>query len=159
MPPVAVLSPHPALRRRWLSRRSIPRSAGRSPSGSARPPSRGLTGAARREAACDAAPRTISRPPASVKLAAQGPTNGAGPHAVTTIEPGAMASHPRQSFAALRVSGSISDYAVPENGAAAVYARGQQAGQDPQLVARAILRVIRTDAPARCNPVGTIRRG
>lgn len=69
--------------------------------------------------------------------------------AVTTVEPGAIATHPGGSFAALRVTGAIGDYAAPENRAAAVYARGQQAGRDPRLVARAILRVIRTDAPAR----------
>jgi short-subunit dehydrogenase len=75
--------------------------------------------------------------------------------AVTTVEPGAMATHPGDSFAALRVPGSIGDYAGPEQAATAVYAAGQQAGRDPRLVARDILRVIRASTPARHYPVGT----
>jgi short-subunit dehydrogenase len=75
--------------------------------------------------------------------------------AVTTVEPGAMATHPGESFAALRVTGSIGDYAVQEDSTAAVYASGQQAGRDPRLVAEDILRIIRTGAPRRCYPVGT----
>jgi short-subunit dehydrogenase len=73
---------------------------------------------------------------------------------VTTVEPGAMATHPGESFAALRVSGMISDYAGPEKRATAVYAEGQQAGRDPRLVARDILRVIRAAAPAWHYPAG-----
>jgi NAD(P)-dependent dehydrogenase (short-subunit alcohol dehydrogenase family) len=74
---------------------------------------------------------------------------------VTTVEPGAMATHPGESFAALRVPQVIGDYAGPEQRASAVYASGQQAGRDPRLVAGDILRVIRAGAPAAHYTVGT----
>jgi short-subunit dehydrogenase len=75
--------------------------------------------------------------------------------AVTTVEPGAMATHPGDRFTSLKVAGSIGDYAEQEKSASAVYARGQQAGRTPQLVAQDILRIIRTGAPARYYLVGS----
>jgi short-subunit dehydrogenase len=75
--------------------------------------------------------------------------------AVTTVEPGAMATHPGDRFTALRVAGSIGDYAEQEKSASAVYARGQQAGRAPRLVAQDILRIIRAGAPARYYLAGS----
>lgn len=75
--------------------------------------------------------------------------------AVTAVEPGAMATHPGERFAQLRVATVIGDYTDQEARATAVYQQGQQAGASPQAVAQAILRIIRTRAPARYYLVGS----
>jgi short-subunit dehydrogenase len=75
--------------------------------------------------------------------------------AVTVVEPGAMATHLTERFTRLRVRAAIGDYAENETRATGVYQRGQQAGADPQTVARTILRIIRTPAPARYYLVGS----
>jgi short-subunit dehydrogenase len=75
--------------------------------------------------------------------------------AVTAVEPGAVATHLGERFAQLRVAAAIGDYTEQETRTVAVYQRGQQAGASPQEVARAILRIIRTPAPARYYLVGS----
>jgi short-subunit dehydrogenase len=69
--------------------------------------------------------------------------------AVTTVQPGAIATHPDEQFTKLRVAAAIGDYTQQEARATAVYQQGQQAGASPQTAAQAILRIIRTPAPAR----------
>jgi short-subunit dehydrogenase len=75
--------------------------------------------------------------------------------AVTTVEPGAIATHPGERFAQLKVAAAISDYTGQETRATAVYQHGQQGGASPQAVARVILRIIRTPAPARYYLAGS----
>lgn len=74
--------------------------------------------------------------------------------AVTTVEPGAMATHPGEQFTKLRVAAAIGDYSQREARAIAVYQHNQQAGAGLQPTAQAILRIIRTPAPARYYLVG-----
>ena len=74
--------------------------------------------------------------------------------AVTAVEPGAIATHPGEQFTKLRVAAAIGDYTEQEARATAVYQHGQQAGASPQSVAEVILRIIRTQAPARYYLVG-----
>ncbi len=77
--------------------------------------------------------------------------------AVTAVQPGAIATHPGERFTRLKVAGAIGDYAQREARAVAVYERGQRDGASPQLVAEAILRIIRTQMPARYYLVGKER--
>ena len=74
--------------------------------------------------------------------------------AVTVVEPGAVATHQGEGFTALKAGASIGDYAGQEQKAMAVFEAGQRSGSAPELVARTILRIIGTPAPARYYLVG-----
>jgi short-subunit dehydrogenase len=77
--------------------------------------------------------------------------------AVTTVEPGFVATHQGERFDALKVGRSIEDYACAERRATAVFEQGQRAGGNPQAVAAVIMRIIRTNKPARHYLVGKER--
>jgi short-subunit dehydrogenase len=74
--------------------------------------------------------------------------------AVTVVEPGAVATHPGELFTDLKVAGSIRDYAKPQQQAFPVIEHGQAAGSSPTVVAEAVLKIIRTETPARYYLVG-----
>jgi short-subunit dehydrogenase len=73
---------------------------------------------------------------------------------VSVIEPGMVATHPGERFAALRVARQIDDYAEQQRRATEVIERGQSGGTDPQVVAETVLTVVRSKAPARAYLVG-----
>ena len=73
---------------------------------------------------------------------------------VSVIEPGFTATHQGERFAQLRVARSIDDYTDQEQRATAAMERGQSLGTDPRTVAETVLRIIRSNAPAPCYPVG-----
>ena len=73
---------------------------------------------------------------------------------VSVVEPGSTATHLGERFAQLRVSRSIDDYTDQERRATAVMEQGQRAGTDPRTVAKTVLRIIRSNAPAPYYPVG-----
>jgi short-subunit dehydrogenase len=77
--------------------------------------------------------------------------------AVTVVEPGAVATHPGELFTELKVAGSIRDYAEQQQRAVLVIEHGQTAGSSPKVVAKAVLKIIRTEAPARYYLVGAER--
>lgn len=78
--------------------------------------------------------------------------------AVTVVEPGmVVATHRGERFARLKVAGSISDYTEQEKRAVAVVEHGQRSGDSPRRVAEAVLRIIRTESPARYYLVGPER--
>ena len=74
--------------------------------------------------------------------------------AVTVVEPGMVATHQGERFTQLKPDASIGDYAAGERKAMAAYEAGQRSGSAPELVARTMLRVIGTAAPARYYLVG-----
>ena len=74
--------------------------------------------------------------------------------AVTVVEPGMVATHQGERFTQLEAGASIGDYAGQEHKAMAVFKAGQRSGSAPELVARTILRIIGTAAPARYYLVG-----
>ena len=73
---------------------------------------------------------------------------------VSVIEPGMVATHPGERFAALRVARQIDDYAEQQQRATAVIERRQSGGTDPQVVAETVLTVVRSKAPSRAYLVG-----
>ena len=68
---------------------------------------------------------------------------------VSVVEPGMTATHRGERFAQLRVARSIDDYTEQEKRATAVVQHGQSLGTDPRTVAETVLRIIRSNAPAR----------
>jgi short-subunit dehydrogenase len=75
--------------------------------------------------------------------------------AVTTVEPGAIATHPGERFTQLKVAAAIGDYTEQETRATAVCQRSQQVGPARRRWPGPILRIIRTPAPARYYLVGS----
>jgi len=73
---------------------------------------------------------------------------------VTLVEPGMIATHQGARFSALRVHAGIDVYTDAEKRALAVIERGQRSGSPPELVAAAVLSILRTDRPARSYLVG-----
>jgi short-subunit dehydrogenase len=67
---------------------------------------------------------------------------------VSLVEPGMIATHQGERFAALRAGQLIDDYADPQARALAVIERGQQAGSPPELVAETVLGIIKSNRPA-----------
>ena len=74
--------------------------------------------------------------------------------AVTVVEPGMVATHQEERFTQLKARASIGDYTGQEHKAMAVFQAGQRSGSAPELVARTIVRIIGTAAPARYYLVG-----
>ena len=73
---------------------------------------------------------------------------------VTVVEPGMVATHKGHEFEQLKVARFISDYADPEQRAFAVIEKGQSAGMDSAMAAKAVLKIIRRKKPARYYLVG-----
>ena len=73
---------------------------------------------------------------------------------VSVVEPGFTATHPGERFAQMRVARSIDDHTDQEQRATTVMQHGQSLGTDPRTVAETVLRIIRSNAPARYYPVG-----
>jgi short-subunit dehydrogenase len=76
---------------------------------------------------------------------------------VAVIEPGMIATHPGERFAALKVANSIDDYAEPQRRATAVIEHGQSAGAEPRIVGETVLKIIRSKAPSPHYLVGRER--
>ncbi|HXZ99110.1 MAG TPA: SDR family NAD(P)-dependent oxidoreductase [Candidatus Binatia bacterium] len=70
---------------------------------------------------------------------------------VSVLEPGAVATHPGERMSRLKVATSIEAYERHELRAVAAIER---AGVAPEAVARAVLRIIRSDAPSAHYAVG-----
>ncbi|BBE42419.1 Short-chain dehydrogenase [Conexivisphaera calida] len=73
---------------------------------------------------------------------------------VTVVEPGMVATHPGAAFDSVRVGEAIEDYSSYERVATSIYEEGQNRGSNPEVVAAAILRAIRSGNPARYYLVG-----